>query len=221
MDTSTQKAVVYILRGAQLFFSILVLGLAAGLLADIGTNWNRVTYSLVIAIFTLIYAAFIGLIMHASMAHTILPIIILIIESLFTLFWLVAFALVADTFGSFTCYSATWCKLGKALIPFTLFNWLLFTATLILFIVFTIVPLCKINGANSITKPATLSYGAVFPASVPKAENKEELPAEQNIGINTSDDEAREAKDTHTNNDSFENVEHPHEMDREGIAPRD
>ena len=96
MNANIQKIVVYAIRGLQLLFSILVLGLSAGFLSDIESNFGRVSYNLVVSLFTIVYIVFLGVLL-VTLQNTTLPIIILVIESLLTLFWLIAFASVSYT----------------------------------------------------------------------------------------------------------------------------
>ncbi|KAK6199264.1 membrane-associating domain-containing protein [Scheffersomyces amazonensis] len=205
----------YAIRGTQLFFSILVLGLAAGVLSDLGFNFDRVTYTLVVSLLTLIYFGYILGWLHFKGANTVLTLPILVSETLLTIFWLAAFGTITDVFGALNCNfgyyyyyydhhnsSSNFCKLGKALIPFTLFNWLLFTASLVLFILYTFVPFYKIHGSKHCYEtPAQLKLGAIYPAVTPvaksanegstEAEAEAEAAAEEaNVGINTSDEEA-------------------------------
>lgn len=194
MNANIQKIVVYAIRGLQLLFSILVLGLSAGFLSDIESNFGRVSYNLVVSLFTIVYIVFLGVLL-VTLQNTTLPIIILVIESLLTLFWLIAFALTADTFGLIDCFFLSdWCKIGKALIPFGLFNWLLFAASLILFVIYTSVPLGKAHGiSGSLTKPTTFSFGAIFSNNIPAPESKEDPIAEENIGVSIYTEEQRES----------------------------
>ncbi|KAK6456969.1 membrane-associating domain-containing protein [Scheffersomyces xylosifermentans] len=220
MNASTQQLVTYGIRGAQLLFSFLLLALSAAFIGDIhnfdGFHWNdgRVSFTLAISILTLIYFAFIGGALPFSLANTTYSVVILVLEAWFTLVWLISFALVADNFGSFSCFDVTWCKIGKSLIPFALFNWLLFTASLVLLIIFTIVPSTKVQGASQHFKSkTTFNLGAIFAATIPvKGEEGIANPAanEANVGINTSDDEPREVKDQVTTTTSLDH--HPNDV---------
>lgn len=155
------------IRGLQFIWTIINLGLAAGLIAELDYGYSRVVYSLVISVFTIIYLVVVMLpICFRSMS----PLVILVSECIFMIFWLASFAAMANAFGDVDCtyfnrYYDTnrWCLLGKAMIAFGLFNWVTFCVSLILLIIFTLIPL----GYNNLMTGNSFKMGAIFPEVVP------------------------------------------------------
>lgn len=173
-----QVLVSVVIRGFQFLWTIISLGLAAGILHDLEYNFERVTYTVVISVFTLIY-----------LVMTLLPWTVrffspgpgVIAEAIMMVFWLASFAAITDTFAKMGCVytlgfyerhtiKANWCYLGKALIAFTLFNWLMFLASLVLMVVFAVIPLAR---AEKAIFSQHFRLGAIFwqaPAQVAKDE---------------------------------------------------
>lgn len=158
-----------ILRGLQLFLSVLNLGLAAGVIADISGYYGRAVYVLIVTIFTLIYE---GFVLFKPALKLLSPLVSLIVESVLFVFWLAAFAVIANDIGSLDCeytsfyynthYSFTWCKVGKALIAFSVIEWITFIVSLVLLIVFTIAPLTKAGGFNDLLISDIFTFGGIF-----------------------------------------------------------
>lgn len=161
--------VSYILRGCQSVFAIIILGLTSGILAKLGHNESRVTYSLVVAIMNIIYFGYSLALVPSIKRNRTISSLIFICEALFTIFYLAAMGAIADVFPSGDCDSfffsndlASACKMYKALLPFNLFNWLLFTATLTLFIGFSYIPQIRSYGfANTFTL-TRFEFGVIF-----------------------------------------------------------
>lgn len=164
------------LRIIQVFLAILILGIGAGYLDKIGFNVDRASLCVATAVLSLIYVV---PMFFAVTRAFYPPILVLVGESLFCILYLASFGGITDLYGSGSCsgrysygfafysYDDGSCKLGKALIPFTLFQWLFFAATLVLLIMFTIVPLAKAGGFNNLTKLSIFSPGAIYADFVP------------------------------------------------------
>lgn len=163
---SWKPIVTYIIRGAQSVFCIVVLGLSAGFLADVGYNYDRVTFALVVSILNLIYFSYILLIMPTILKNFSPSVIILVAEFIFFVFYLSAMGAIAAVIPSGSCgdygsYSSA-CSILKALIPFTLFNWLLFATSFGLFLGYSFIPQVSSRGFKSIFLPARFEFGAIF-----------------------------------------------------------
>ncbi|CUM55577.1 unnamed protein product [Debaryomyces tyrocola] len=157
------------IRGLQLIWTIINLGLAAGLIADLDYGYSRVVYSLVISVLTIIYLV---VVMLPICFRLMSPLVILVCECIFMIFWLASFAAMANAFGDVDCtyfnrYYDTnrWCLLGKAMIAFGLFNWVTFCVSLILLIIFTVIPFGYRD--NNLMTRNTFKMGAIFPEVVP------------------------------------------------------
>lgn len=164
----TNQIVTYCIRGTQAVFAIIVLGVAAGFLGEVGTNVDRVTFALVTSILNILYFGYIFGILPYVTQNGAPSVVILSCEIIMTIFYLAAMGAVADITPSGSCSFRFWgsgdtaCSLLKTLIPFTLFNWLLFTASLILFILYSFVPEIKSYGGSHVAKNTTYEYGAIY-----------------------------------------------------------
>lgn len=159
------------IRGLQFIWTIINLGLAAGLIADLDYGYSRVVYSLVISVFTVIYLV---VVMLPICLRFLSPLVILVSEFIFMIFWLASFAAMANAFGDVDCsyfnryYNTNrWCLLGKAMIAFGLFNWVTFCLSLILLIIFTVIRCASRGGMNSLLAGNNFKMGAIFPETVP------------------------------------------------------
>ncbi|CAH6720676.1 uncharacterized vacuolar membrane protein [[Candida] jaroonii] len=135
------------LRGAQLVLTIITLGLAAANVSYVA--YDRANFSVAVTVISLIYLVLVSV----PMTLAFIPHIVLIIgESIMWVFWLALFACNADVFGAASCsvhyyyyYTSdgyeNFCRTGKALIAMGVINWLLFTASLVLMILYTIIPM--------------------------------------------------------------------------------
>ncbi|RLV93553.1 hypothetical protein JA1_002252 [Spathaspora sp. JA1] len=226
----------YGIRGAEGTFAVIVLGLSAGILAEAGINIDRVSYCLVVAILNLIYFGYIGGVLPFVTNNDAPSLAILICETLFALFYLAAMGSMADIVPGGSCdiwdgynyYSSfstghrynfkSICQLEKALIPFTLFNWLLFTSSLLLFLFYSYIPEVRTYGWGHIIKLTKYHLGAIWSdytqpafkkivgadggekgvvAGEPAAEGTEDAVApvvDEEARIGSSDEEARENK---------------------------
>ncbi|CAX41767.1 conserved hypothetical protein [Candida dubliniensis CD36] len=163
---SWKPIVTYIFRGLQTVFCIVVLGLSAGFLADVGYNYDRVTFALVVSILNLLYFGYILILMPIFFKNFTFSILIFAAEFIFFVFYLSAMGAIADVVPSGSCgdygsYSSA-CSILKALIPFTLFNWLLFATTFGLFLGYSFIPQVSSRGFKSIFLPVRFEYGAIF-----------------------------------------------------------
>jgi hypothetical protein len=194
-----------ILRGIQFCFSILCLGLAANIVHFFKhLTVNLANYVVAICVITFVYIIAIYLVQKYT--KYLSSAIMVISDFIFAVFWLAAFGVTANSFGSASC--SNWlfgdadidifnfnnfrvnnsggksaCQCGKALIPFTLFNWLLFCATLGLMIYFNTIPITKNSSFKANFQPQThhLVRGGIFIDSLPLAENTEEGDAEHGL----------------------------------------
>jgi len=124
-----------VLRGAQIFFAIIVLGLAAhvGSLSHFWSAW----FSMVTALFTLIGVGFLLVTFFIAPAFTA-PLFCLCIDAFLLLFWLISLAGFADQFGVVlsvgTCdflFYNEFCGSVKGNMAMVVFEFLLFIGTLV------------------------------------------------------------------------------------------
>ncbi|KAK6462507.1 membrane-associating domain-containing protein [Scheffersomyces coipomensis] len=214
--------IVTILRALQLFFSVLVLCLTAATLGLASANSSSVSFNLATSILTLVYFGYLTF-LHVKQANTVISFPILVVEAILTILWLSAFADITNFAGPLSCSYGYYgyyydednvysrgkhiCELAKATIAFSLFNWLLFTATLILFVIYTFIPLTKVNNFDYTTKTQSVFQpGAIFLAT--PIQDKE-----SNVGISDNGNE------TDIHNDKLEHSDHENIEDGEYKPP--
>jgi len=122
------------LRGAQIFFAIIVLGLSA-YIVDVDSIFWSPAFCLATALFTLIGAGFLLVTFFIAPAFTA-PLITLGIDAFLFLFWLISLAGFANQAslvlnGSVECFGNNYCGSIKGNMAMVVFEFLLFLATLI------------------------------------------------------------------------------------------
>jgi len=125
-----------VLRGAQIFFAIIVLGLAAHV-GSLSENWSA-WFSMVTALFTLIGVGFLLVTFFIAPAFTA-PLFCLCIDAFLLLFWLISLAGFADQFGvvlgvsncDFLFFYSELCGSIKGNMAMVVFEFLLFIGTLV------------------------------------------------------------------------------------------
>lgn len=159
----------WVARGTQALLSIITLGLAAGVIDKYNNHTpSRASYAVAIAVIDLVYLV----VLFVPPVVKFIPVGgVLVAESIFVLFWLIAFALVADvTSGIGNCssryYYTSLCHLWKALAAFTFFLFVLHIVTLLILLIFTTHPIVKKAGFGSLFKTSVLA-GGLFSASDP------------------------------------------------------
>lgn len=131
------------IRLLQLVFTIILLGLGAGLVNRY-SSWltlSRPNFIVAIAVIDFVYLVAITLVYRWN-----LVLVPFIGDIILSIFWLAGFASIADVWGSLSCSrfsSSTYrdsCRIAKAIIAFGVINWVLFGISAILLSLFTIFP---------------------------------------------------------------------------------
>ncbi|KAF3927904.1 hypothetical protein ABW20_dc0106455 [Dactylellina cionopaga] len=121
------------LRGAQIFFAIIVLGLSGYIGSQDDGAWSP-WFCLVTALFTLIGSGFLIATFFVAPAFTA-PIICLGLDAFLWLFWLIAMAGFANqaslVLGLSSCFGYQLCSSIKGNMAMVVFEFLLFLATLV------------------------------------------------------------------------------------------
>ncbi|KAF3904382.1 hypothetical protein ABW21_db0201357 [Orbilia brochopaga] len=121
------------LRGAQIFFGIVTLGLAAYVGDKFNDRWSP-WFALVTSLLTLIADAFLLATWFVAPAFTA-PLITLGIDAFLFLFWIISLGGYADQAGPVldlgSCYGDNLCGSIKGLMAMIVFEFLLFLATLV------------------------------------------------------------------------------------------
>lgn len=163
-----------LLRGFQFLFAIISLALAGSVLSDLGFNWDRMSYVVAVGVLNIVYFFYILIVVPFGLNGQSPSLVILIGESIFMIFYLAAWAATADGFPThcgrysafdyynYNGFDSSTCRAYQAVLPFTLFNWFLFIASLVLFILYTLVPQVKTFGFNNTIGLTNFHFGAIF-----------------------------------------------------------
>lgn len=218
---SWKQITTFILRGCQAIFAIIILGLSAGVLSDVDTNISRVTFSLVVALFNIIYFAYNQIMVPFVFKNQSLSSLICWLEFMFMVFYLAAMGAIADIFPTdcdwdyLSSKATTTCRTYQAILPFNLFNWLLFTATFILFIGFTYVPEIRTHGFAHTFSLTNFEFGTIFssylngfgkPLPGAKAEGQGQAPNDDSVFVSGEGESQGQAYATAANQDPEANV---------------
>jgi hypothetical protein len=163
-----------VIRACQLVFTIISLGLSAKIVDSFsGASSNEANLVVATSVLTLIYLAAIYIVpRYYSLSSGIAA----SVEFVWFVLWLASFGCMANIYGSGCFYRRgvfkTVCDCGRALIAFTLFQWLLFLGSMGLLIWFSVVPVSKQSSFESaFSTNYPLSHGAIFLTDTPQ--NKE------------------------------------------------
>lgn len=181
----TKRTTSIILRLVEFLFAVIVLGLSAGVLAGYNTNISRVSFNLVVAIFNIIWLAYIAFIAPKVFAGQTPTAVVLGCQCIFWIFYLAGWAAIADVFPEdcnwwyYMRDSEDTCRAYQAILPFSLLNWVWFSIELGLFIGYSLVPEIKNYGANHLLQNTTYYWGTLF--------NAETTSAKSFAGLNFTD----------------------------------
>ncbi|KAI5968130.1 hypothetical protein KGF57_000250 [Candida theae] len=166
----TKRVTSIILRVVECAFAVIVLGLSAGVLAGFNANISRVSFNLVVAIFNIIWIAYVAFIAPIVLANQTPTAVVFAVQVIFWVFYLAGWAAIADAFPSdcnwwfFSRDSESTCRAYQAILPFSLLNWFWFSLELALFIGYSFVPEIKTLGSNHLLTNTTYYWGTVFNA---------------------------------------------------------
>lgn len=183
--SSSKTVFTLAIRCCQILFTILCLGLAAGVISDLNGGFSDVNFIIAASVITFLYLVMVFIVP----VLTKVPLLFFLIwESIMVIFWLTAFAIAAQDFGSCvgsirgfssdfgfgsssrTSITFNYCKIGKAIIPFALFNWLLFVASLVLYVLYVVIPHSRSTSFSDFVKTTNndLARGAIFSNIIPQ-----------------------------------------------------
>ena len=181
----TKTTTSIILRLVEFLFAVIVLGLTAGVLAGYNTNISRVTFNLVVAIFNIIWLAYIAFIAPRVLLNQTPTAVVFGVQVIFWIFYLAGWAAIADVFPDdcnwwyYMRDSEDTCRAYQAILPFSLLNWIWFSIELGLFIGYSFVPEIKNYGANHLMQNTTYYWGTLF--------NAETTTSKSFAGVNFTD----------------------------------
>ncbi|KAI5964140.1 uncharacterized protein KGF55_002082 [Candida pseudojiufengensis] len=166
----------YIIRGLQFLFAVILLAVSAAFEAKIGWNFSRVSYNIAIAVLTILYLGYI-LSVSIFFKNQTFPLLIIISEFIFWIFYLAAWASIADYMSYYSScnyiyYSSinnnyvsnnnTACQLYRSILPFGLLNWILFSIDLVLITIYIIIPFIKNKIFNQTLQQKEFIWGSLF-----------------------------------------------------------
>ncbi|CAK7898295.1 hypothetical protein CAAN1_26S01354 [[Candida] anglica] len=165
---SSHFVISIVIRSIQFLWTIIALATAAA--SDANFPNERIQFSLAVSVISFAYLVF----TVTPLYRYAVPLSVIICESILTLLWLVAFAVVADFWASVSCsfgsghfwgfsYSSNGCTSGKANIAFAFLAWITFILSLVLSIIFTVIPSVKSGTQGLFTK--NISIGSIFPVT--------------------------------------------------------
>ncbi|CAN3376351.1 hypothetical protein DIURU_004089 [Diutina rugosa] len=161
-----------VIRGCQLALSIVCLGLGAKLVDEFSWDYNNLVVAT--SVISLVWLVVVCL---PQWVPSLLVVfgrvgVTAIGEFVVMVLWLASFGVMADQFGSASCsrFYTTFCEVGKAAIAMTIVQWLLFVASFVLFIMFSVVPVVRNAGAGaSFNRQFDYYFGSIFVRDVPLA----------------------------------------------------
>lgn len=167
------KLISLAIRIFQIIFSALTIAMAGAIMGGIGTFYARVNYILAAGAVSFVYSI---VVLIPFIVNNIPLVVIFVFEIFITAITLAAFGVLADSFASLKCsgvyydyyyysyysFDEEWCKFGKVTIAFTLITWLLFAASLTLFVIYTLVPQTRAGEFLKHYKNS-LATGGIFP----------------------------------------------------------
>ncbi|KAK6464080.1 hypothetical protein DFJ63DRAFT_333672 [Scheffersomyces coipomensis] len=169
------------IRVVEFLFAVISLGLSGAIIHQIDSSKGRIIYTLIIAMFSIVYLIPVAIL---DVLNLIPFTVVYILELIFFVFWLVAFALISNSFGDLSCtadgVTYDFCQEGKALIAMTLILWLTFSTSLILTAIFSVIPLVQSTSVREVINlPSNdFTWGGIFL----KTEPKESVDAEAEVG---------------------------------------
>lgn len=157
------------IRSIQILFVIIALATAAASVSGAAFSFANMALATSVIAFVYLVATLFAYPFVNSLT-------ILIAESILTILWLIAFALITNLYGGGSCswdtvafvgwstnvnhFSSTSCKAGKANIAFSFFSWIFSIFTLVTHIIYTVVPLSKSKDGLFFTH--ILGIGGIF-----------------------------------------------------------
>lgn len=173
--SSSKTVTTLTIRFCQFVFTILCLGLAAGVISDLDGSFSDINFIIAASVLTFIYLVMVFVV---PLVTKVPLLFFLVWESIMVIFWLTVFAIAAHDFGSCvtsisgfrTTVTFNFCKIGKAIIPFALFNWFLFIASLVLYIMFVVIPHSRSTSFSDFARTVKndLAIGAIFSNRIPQ-----------------------------------------------------
>ena len=156
------------LRAVEFLATVAIVGLSGSVLAKVGHNIPRVSFTTTVAAIDLLYLGYVGLFVPVALNNTTPSFIILGAQSAVWILYLGSWAAIAANFPT-DCSTNSWenssratCRSYQALLPFTLFNWLLYGVEGTLFLSYSYVNEVVNHGLGHTFRPSPFYWGSIF-----------------------------------------------------------
>ncbi|CAD1811212.1 Membrane-associating domain family protein [Candida parapsilosis] len=170
----TRTTISIIFRLAEFVFAVIVLGLSAGVLAGYNTNIPRVTFNLVVAIFDIIWLAYIAFIVPSVLRNKTPTAVVFAVQVVLWVFYLAGWSVIVANFPKhcnnnesfYKHNSPDTCRAYQAIMPFSILNYVVLSTEWGLFYSYTLAPEMKAFGGKHLLQNTTYYAGALFSAEV-------------------------------------------------------
>ncbi|KAI5968899.1 hypothetical protein KGF57_000014 [Candida theae] len=166
----TRKTVSIILRSAEFLFSVVVLGLSAGVLAGYNSNIPSVTLNLVVAILDIIWLAYVAFIAPSVFAGQTPTVLVLTCQVILWALYLAAWVAVTADFPK-NCNESIYmrdsidtCRANQAILAFSILNYVVLNTELAVFYQHSLIPEAKTFGGRHLLQKTTYVWGTLFNA---------------------------------------------------------
>ncbi|CCG21979.1 hypothetical protein CORT_0B02640 [Candida orthopsilosis Co 90-125] len=156
------------LRTVEFITTVAILGLSGSVLAKVGHNIPRVSFTTTVAAIDVLYLGYVGLFVPVALNNTTPSFIILGAQGAVWILYLASWAAIAAKFPT-DCSTSSWenssratCRAYQALLPFTLFNWLLYGVEGALFLSYSYVNEVVNYGLGHTFRPSPFYWGSIF-----------------------------------------------------------
>ncbi|KAI5960032.1 hypothetical protein KGF57_001976 [Candida theae] len=156
------------LRTVELVTTVAILCLSGSILAKVGHDIPRVSFTTTVAAIDILYLGYVGLFVPVALNNTTPSFVILGAQSAVWILYLGSWAAIAAHFPT-DCTTNSWensstatCRSYQALLPFTLFNWLLYSVEGTLFLSYSYVNEVVNYGLGHTFRPSPFYWGSIF-----------------------------------------------------------
>ncbi|CAD1813197.1 Membrane-associating domain family protein [Candida parapsilosis] len=156
------------LRTVEFITTVAIMGLSGSVLAKVGHNIPRVSFTTTVAAIDILYLGYVGLFVPVALNNTTPSFIILGAQGAVWILYLGSWAAIAANFPT-DCSTNSWenssratCRAYQALLPFSLFNWLLYGIEGALFLGYSYINEVTNYGLGHTFRPSPFYWGSIF-----------------------------------------------------------
>ncbi|KAI5969756.1 hypothetical protein CANMA_001218 [Candida margitis] len=156
------------LRTVEFITTVVIMGLSGSVLAKVGHNIPRVSFTTTVAAIDVLYLGYVSVFVPLALNNATPSFIILGAQGVVWALYLASWAAIAANFPS-SCSTNSWensstatCRAYQALLPFSLFNWLLYGVEGALFLGYSYVNEVTNYGLRHTFRPTPFYWGSIF-----------------------------------------------------------